>query len=319
MRVHLTYDVEIWCNGWKGLREKFPDAFQRYVYGPPEAKENGALPLNLKILQDNGLKAIFFVEPLFSFYFGLPPLQEIVGLILEAGQDVQLHLHPEWLDELPEPLLPSHPKLQHFYNLPLAEQVLLLELAASRLVEAGARKPTAFRAGNYAIDISTLKALSINGFTVDSSVNPSYPFDYPANPSSRLYYCSRIENIAEFPVTQFRDNFGKLRHLQINACSSQEMIQVLKRCHERGLPAATLVSHNFELLTANKAKIDIIVRSRFERLCQWLGKNAEQFECAPFDPNGLPDSPPVWEVPRVSPISTAIRYIEQFTRRILYN
>ena len=31
--VLVSVDVEIWCDGWDDLDEKFLDAFRRYVYG----------------------------------------------------------------------------------------------------------------------------------------------------------------------------------------------------------------------------------------------------------------------------------------------
>jgi hypothetical protein len=30
--VFFTVDVEIWCDGWRNLDARFPDAFRRYVY-----------------------------------------------------------------------------------------------------------------------------------------------------------------------------------------------------------------------------------------------------------------------------------------------
>lgn len=31
--VFLTFDVELWCDGWEDLDAKFPGAFERYIYG----------------------------------------------------------------------------------------------------------------------------------------------------------------------------------------------------------------------------------------------------------------------------------------------
>ena len=102
--VFFSVDVEIWCDGWDNLDEKFPDAFRRYVYGPT-ARGNFGLPYTLQVLREHGLKGVFFVEPLFSTRFGSQPLEEIIGLIREGGQEIQLHLHPEWVNESVEPLL----------------------------------------------------------------------------------------------------------------------------------------------------------------------------------------------------------------------
>lgn len=104
LNMFLTFDVEIWCGGWDGIETKFPEAFSRYVYGR-SGKGDFGLPLILRLLSEHELQATFFVEPLFASRFGLGPLTEIVNLIRDAGQDVQLHVHPEWTDEARPPIL----------------------------------------------------------------------------------------------------------------------------------------------------------------------------------------------------------------------
>lgn len=315
MRVHLTYDLEVWCFGWDRLDENFPAAFRRYIYGPPP-KEFGALPLNLKILQDNGLKAVFFVEPLFSLRFGPEPLQEIVQLLLDHGQEVQLHLHPEWLDELAEPLVPRRKKTPNMHMFSREEQGILLSTGARLLQEAGAPRPTAFRAGNFSMNRDTLRALADQGFSVDSSLNTIFDFPYPAGEMSRRFHCSRIEQIAEFPVTLFRDGFGRPRPLQITACSAAEMEQALGSARDQGLPAATLVSHNFELLTPGLRKDDRIATRRFERLCAWLDRHRDEFPVGSYDPGLARDEAPEWHWPEVNSVATATRHAEQLMRRL---
>ena len=123
--VFFSVDVEIWCNGWNDLDEKFPDAFRRYVYGPT-ARGGFGLPYTVQVLCGHGLKGVFFVEPLFSTRFGSQPLEEIVGLIREGGQEIQLHLHTEWVDESVEPLLQRIERKRQFLRLfTRAEQEIL--------------------------------------------------------------------------------------------------------------------------------------------------------------------------------------------------
>ncbi|WP_204320123.1 hypothetical protein, partial [Klebsiella oxytoca] len=50
----------------------------------------------LEQLARHGLKACFFVDPMPALVYGLDPIRRVVGAILEAGQEVQLHLHPNW-------------------------------------------------------------------------------------------------------------------------------------------------------------------------------------------------------------------------------
>ncbi len=63
MKVYLTFDVEIWCNGWDDLDGRFPSSFERYVYGRSRHGDY-ALPKTLEILAGTGLTGVFFVEPL---------------------------------------------------------------------------------------------------------------------------------------------------------------------------------------------------------------------------------------------------------------
>ena len=61
MKVYLTIDTEVWCNGWEAIDDQFPLAFQRYVYGR-SAHGDFALPKTLEILNRFGLTAVFFVS-----------------------------------------------------------------------------------------------------------------------------------------------------------------------------------------------------------------------------------------------------------------
>src|SRR3546814_4394828 len=44
----------------------------------------------------HGLKACFFVDPMPALVFGFDWLKPLVATILARGQEVQLHLHPNW-------------------------------------------------------------------------------------------------------------------------------------------------------------------------------------------------------------------------------
>jgi hypothetical protein len=143
LNVFFSVDVEIWCNGWTDIDQKFPNAFRRYVYGTGDGGNFG-LPYQLRVLNEHGLRGVFFVEPLFSTRFGAEPLIEIVDLIREAHQEIQLHLHTEWADEARVPLIEaSQNKRQHLMHFNLAEQKLLIKVGRNLLEAAGAPKVNA--------------------------------------------------------------------------------------------------------------------------------------------------------------------------------
>lgn len=284
LRVHLTFDVEVWCPGWRQLDATFPAAFERYVWGRSPAGDYG-LPRNLDILRRHGLRAVFFVEPLFSLRFGQRHLQTIVDLIVGAGQDVQLHLHPEWVDEIQPPLIQSRAgKRQYLTDYDLSEQVALLTQAKAALEGAAGRQVSAFRSGGYAVNRQTYVALSAVGIGVDSSLNAT--FDRTAGSlgaDDSLLWRRVIDGVDVHPVTVFRDGCRRLRHLQVGACGFLEMRQVLDRAWATGMRDVVLVSHNFELLKPGGAQPDRIVERRFDKLCDYLARNADRFQVVGFD------------------------------------
>ena len=133
LNVYLTIDTEIWCDGWDNIDAKFPSAYKKYITGATNNGDYG-LPFQLKLLKEHGLKAVFFVEPLFATRFGLQPLQDIVGLIREFDQSVELHLHTEWIDEAKQPLFPHiKEKREHIKYFDYQQQCHLIALGADLL------------------------------------------------------------------------------------------------------------------------------------------------------------------------------------------
>lgn len=318
MRVHITFDIEVWCPGWNALDATFPAAFERYVWGR-SARGDYALPRNLDILQRHGLVGVFFVEPLFSLRFGSQYLQTITSMIQEAGQDVQLHLHPEWVDEIRPAIIPdSARKRQHLTDYTAAEQASLLA-CGKRLVEAATGRPvTAFRAGGYAVNRDSYRGLAASGLHIDSSLNATYDRSAGSlGEAGQLHQRQRIDGVDVHPVTVFRDGLGRPRHCQVGACSFAELRDVLDRAHDQGHDEVVLVSHNFELLKPGSVEPDLIVDRRFDAVCAYLARHPQRFQVGPFPPSGdsLAASAPVQPL-QAGLRATAHRYIEQARRRL---
>lgn len=319
MNVLLTFDIEVWCNSWTTLEEDFPTSFERYIFGRSN-KGDFALPKTLEILDRNGLRGVFFVEPLFAARFGLEPLATIVELIQQAGQEIQLHLHPEWTDEALSPLLPNvSTKRQHLSYYSGDEQAALIRHGLRLLREAGARPPSAFRSGSFACNEDTFAAVAANGLRFDSSINRTLPVSLPGNAQpSHTGLCEPFSanGLEIYPMTIFRDGFGRLRHAQIGACSTRELIEAMQCAQSDGWPAFIALSHNFELLVPDKVRPDPIVVRRFEALCRFLASHRETLPSTGF--NDLPNAPAPrgLPLPHTSRLSTAVRYAEQALRRL---
>jgi len=313
--VFLTFDVEIWCGGWDDIDAKFPNAFQRYIYGSTPSGDYG-LPYILRQLQDHGLAGVFFVEPLFSTRFGPDPLAEIIGLIRERNQEVQLHLHTEWVDESNEPLLDNILNKRQFLKyFSLSEQTTLIQVGARLIEKAGGGSVNAFRAGSFGFNRDTLRALAVNHISFDSSYNATmFGLDSGVHPGLPILEPIEYEGIYEYPMTVFHDGF-RLRHMQVTACSYLEMEGLLWQALNSERKSFVFLSHNFELLNAGMDRPDDIAVSRFSKLCTFLDRNRDCFRVCGFQglsPTVVSSQP----MPLTSPIwKTSHRMFEQAIRR----
>ena len=170
--VFLTVDTEVWpwTPNWRDSR--LSKDMERDLYGITSEGEFG-LRFQIKVLNAHALKAVFFVESLFANAVGLEPLRETVELIQEQGQDVQVHVHPEWLAYASRST--HHTKVtENMKDFSQNEQVSIISQAIRNLRSCGAQHLCAFRAGNYGANWKTLSALTQNNILYDTSYNPCY-------------------------------------------------------------------------------------------------------------------------------------------------
>ncbi len=314
--VHLTVDVEVWCDGWDRLDERFPSCFQQYVYGRTARGDYG-LPYQLRVLRAHGLAATFFVEPLFALRFGRAPLAEVTGLLLEGGQDVQLHLHTEWVDEVKHPGLPAVTRKHQYLRMFDEEaQAQLIAVGADLLRQAGAPAPRAFRAGSFGFDARTLGALRRCGLEVDASYNASiFGPDSGVSPGALLTDSAMVDGLCELPMTVFVDGRRRLRHAQLTACSWAEMESMLEQAHARGQRSFTILSHGSEMLDPARQRPDPVVVRRFERLCAYLDRHRDRFRVRRLDDH-RPRSAGAQPAPLEGRLGTTLHRVgEQLWRR----
>lgn len=320
MNVFLTFDIEVWCSGWDDLDGSFPGSFERYVYGH-SADGDYALPQTLAILNKHGLKGVFFVEPLFATRFGAEHLATIVRLIRDAGQEVQLHLHPEWTDEAIEPLIDNcATKRQHLSYYTLDEQTTLIGHGKRMLESAGSGSISAFRSGSFAANSDTFKALHRNHIFLDTSLNRCYDVSAPELRNTHSFnQAFETDGVTTFPVTVMKDGFGKDRHAQVGACSFGEMRDALKSAQRAGHRDFVVVSHNFEMLKPATSAPDWVVVKRFDQLCGFLASNTEIFSVRGFGADLMSPATVSHALspPKATLLATTRRYVEQLQRRLL--
>jgi len=286
MNVYLTVDVEVWpvhTGGWPHIPLEAEQTCEREMAGyftGDAPQGNCGLPYQLLTLGRHGLKATFFVDPLFSFPLGLQPLQRVVSMIEGAGQAVALHLHPEWLTDPRCRGLPAFrgPMISSY---PVDEQVALIRLGWDRLCAAGAHPISAFRAGSWGADRSTLTALRDCGLKVDCSLNARMDHSFATyGRRSAIQDPVILDGMIELPASRLRDGMVQGgRAISFLGCSADEIAFFLRSCTEAGRRSAVLVLHSNEF--ANTDRIwqgralvpRRTIMQRFERTCRLLAEN----------------------------------------------
>ncbi len=272
---------------------------------------------------EHDVKAVFFVDPMPAMIWGIAAIEDVVGPIIEAGQDVQLHCHTEWLELAGSKAVLKDRTGGNIKDFAFEEQCQLLEYARDVLIAAGAPKPVAFRAGNYGADNDTLRALAAVGIRYDSSHCPALVESGPCEITLTERDRSPMlhEGIIEVPVGAIATITGGLRHAQITALSLGEMSAALRYARSTDQPSFTLVTHSFELVNRSKMTLNRVVNARFEGLCEALadmeGVTTGNYRDTPplhgSASNPLPSDP----LP-ANPLRTGWRLAEQLASNTLY-
>jgi len=144
------------------------------------------------------------------------------------------------------------------------------------------KAPVAFRAGAYSANLDTITALEQNQFTVDSSY---FAFHANCGLSQQLKNESinkpfYIGNILEVPITCYwlarGIGYQKLSKLDINACSSAEMSDIVPKLVRAKMEYVILFLHSFSFIRWKRNFTGVVpnhrAMERFEVLLQSISK-----------------------------------------------
>lgn len=317
LNVFLTIDTELWL-----LYNNFEKDLSSAIYGKTNEGEFG-LKFQLETFKQYNLKAYFFVDPLFSLRYGKKYLKDIVELIDSYDQYIGLHIHTEWLKPEDTDVILNARPLNNINEYTLSEQKQIINKGLSLLAEAGAKSVDAFRAGNYGASFETLTALKDNGILFDTSYNHPY-LNNPCNMQTPrpLSDITNIEEVFEFPVTYFNDYSDHLRHLQLTACSINELKFVINECWKQERSTCTIVLHSFEWIKRIKNsngqshKLDQICLARFVEMCRFLSENSNKYTTTTYQEATSNKKPNTGKLIKSNILRTAGRFYQQLKRRL---
>lgn len=322
LRVLITIDTEVYpmLPDWR--QDRLRRDLERDIYGETVDGSPVGLLFQLEVFRRYGIKAVFFIESLFAHAVGMEPLRRIVGLVREAGHEVQLHLHPEWLAWMERPPVPSAGR-NLISQFDADEQLRLIGVALDTLRDAGADGVVAFRAGDFAANADTLAAVRSHGLRYDASMNRHYAYSLPEFAGHRdATQPFPLQGLCELPVAYWRTAPFGTRPAQFASSSLAELKAALNHAHARQWHSFVIVSHSFELLNKRRRRparpvADAVVKARFVGLCRFLDRHRDRFVTAGFRdlPDGA-DAPPQ-KPPLPSPWPrTLLRMAQQAYRRV---
>jgi len=283
--VFITVDVECSMGGAWQNEGNAPVSPSRAVWGEYGNRRLG-IPLIVDILKQHGLTATFFVEA-FVAEQGYPgETEKICEYLLDHGQDVQLHVHPNHkhfgLKQQGKP----HPFTDYMADLSPESQRGLLQEGSDRIQRWTGRRPVAFRAGNMGASEETLRQLAAVGIRIDSSY--TFPYDGarcdfgPGEPYNGSKWYGDVLEVALSGFYQRKlPGLHPAKKVDPVSVSFAECRDAIRTICSAGADAV-LILHSFSLFKRRNVQYDggrlnRIVARRFRRTCRWLAENSERY------------------------------------------
>ena len=289
VNVFITIDTEHSIGGAFKNPDLTPVGNDSRIYGIIGRRRFG-IPMIMDIADHYGLRTVFFVEALNKYYFGEKETAEICAYISGRNHDIQLHIHPNYLNFTCEN--PGKLKYSDFMaDYSFERQVELLQEARQLFAGYGVKSLNAFRAGCYGADLNTLKALKETGFLIDSSFARSYCNETCFIPETKINDLAELEGIYEFPITSFIEKSHvrstRFMPMDINGVSFREMRYALDRSNDAGPGNIVIILHSFSFIKAydvqyTKVRPRAVIIRRFKKLCRFLAENKNRFNVMTF-------------------------------------
>lgn len=249
-RVMITVDVESYAKGNPDLQ----------IWGKQPDGEHGIRRI-MDLLDKHGLKGTFYLNVYEAAKHGEDELAQVARVIHERGHDLQLHTHPG-------PMFGVNVMRQGS----LSQQIEILKHGEQLIQQWTGKRVIAHRAGAFAGDMNTLRAVHAAGLAIDSSVSPAASkteFAKTLPPDNRPRV---MEGIVELPVSFYTQaKFGdwrSLHYLDIESSSYDELVSVIRQFRDAGLPAVTIMMHSFSFV--RNGHTEPAVEQRFDHLLEFL-------------------------------------------------
>jgi len=235
----------------------------------------------MDIAQKYNFPITFYLDITEVKLFGEEKIKNLVEYIISRNHDLQLHIDSLYLFDNNRPYLSQYS---------LNEQIEIIQYESNLFNKFTSQWPIAHRAGALAANKDTLIALNRCNIPIDSSFRYKYNKSTLQGEYSKINAISIKYGIVQLPITvfylcEYSNFFGitfpplkRLKKVDIDSCSEQELMMVLDKASENNLDVVTLFMHSWSLIknwrkdTAER-KPDIKDITDFNNILEYIYNN----------------------------------------------
>ena len=231
----------------------------------------------MDIMDRHNSKGTFFVD-----VYNRETLSE--GLIREACQEIDRRRHEVALHTHPEvPRTGRYDDKAALSSRGLDEQVKIIRKGKDLIEKWVSRSPLAHRAGAYAANYETLRALKTNSIPVDSSMFYKQWMCGLNHPLLTINQPTVWENVLELPISVTLNKYGlKILGVQVGLiglykkvdlywCSLRELKKQIRDLKEHHINPIIIFLHSYSLVsTRTKPRPNYRALDNFQELVRWM-------------------------------------------------
>ncbi len=290
--VCITIDTEFSIGGAFADPKRYRPLSNELVECAIDGRAEG-LGFILDTLREHGVSATFFVEALQCFYFGDRPMGRIAQRIVEAGHDVQLHLHPGWYGFRRRDWRTRPPESDQCTARSLDELQEMIGFGAAMFSRWGLPAPKALRTGSFYCNRTVHQAMLRSGLTLGSNI--CHAVCRSADPEFHVLSGTRvIDGVLEIPALTYATPHPagpRWRALAITATSWAETQTLLLQARQADISPIAVLTHPFEFVKRadfrfRELRRNQVNRQRFEQLVEFLGRQNGAFSPTTFTRSG---------------------------------
>lgn len=253
LSVLVTIDTESYTHGHP----------EQQIWGRTTDGQEMGIRQIMDALEKHGARGTFYVNVYEAERHGEEALREVIRAIHARGHDVELHTHPH-----------------HRYGIhkigraDVPRQCEILAWGKSFIEQETGQAVLAHRAGAFAANLNTIRALGEVGIPVDASLSPAWSESLLAHEVGSGNQPFVLNGALELPATYYvQVRIGPrrfMRMVDIEACSLRELKSIVRQAQAQKVCAINLLMHSHSFVRGGR--VDRGLMRRFDAFLHFLSQ-----------------------------------------------